>query len=108
MSKHSYAELVSFAAMEAAKPFDERVCFARVLDFDIHKTRWPDTFNAFQFLEDCVRWGDEHSTPEKIPDDSKPGNMKVRVFAASHVPKGISPWLDLEQIPAWKAGKIQE
>lgn len=112
MSQHNYDELVAFAALEAAKPFAERVELARVLDFDIHKPGL-DWFHgsdpgerAFQFQEDCVLWGKDHGA--KTPVDTKPGNMKVKVYAANHVPKGVSPWIDLEQVPAWKAGKIQE
>jgi hypothetical protein len=108
MSQHNYGELVAFALAESAKPFIEAVAFVRVLDFDIHKTRWPpDTLAAFQFQEDCKRWGVEHAAA-KIPNDAQPGNMKVQVYALNMTPKGISPWLDLEQIPAWKLGKISE
>ena len=105
MSQHNYSELVAFAALEAAKSYDERVEFVRVLDFDVHKLHGFDPI-PYQFQADCELWGKDHGG--KTPDDAKPGNMKVKVYAACHVPKGVSPWLDLEQIPAWKAGKIQE
>ena len=105
MSQHNFQELQVFDRAEAAKPYEEAVQLVRVTDFDVHTMHLSDTVDANEFQSDCIAWAKEHSK-EKPGNDTQPGNMKVRVFALNHSPKGISPWLDLEQVPAWKAGKI--
>lgn len=105
MSQHSFQELLDFDQREAAKTYEEAVSLVRVSDFGIHTMHLSDSVGAYQFQEDCIVWAKEH-TKETPGNDTVPGNMKVRVTALNHVPKGISPWLDLEQVAAWKGGKI--
>jgi hypothetical protein len=105
MSQHNFQEFQAFTAAEAVKPYAEKVELVRMTDFDLHPMHLTDSVGAYELQADCVQWAKDH-TKAAPGTDTQNGNMKVRVLASNHTPKGISPWLDLEQVPAWKAGKI--
>ena len=104
-SQHSFNDFVAFELAQRNATDDAAVESVRLADFDKFKEPYPATVTAYQLREDSIKWSLEHTT-NSDPDDDKPGNMKIRVMALNHSPKGISPWLAIEEVPLWKSGKI--
>jgi hypothetical protein len=98
MSQHTFQDFVAFDQTEYAKPFDQAIRIVRLTDADKAGLHFTNSVSAYEVEDDCANWVKIHQ--------GNPGNMKVRVYALNHTPPGISGWLDLEQVEAWKAGKI--